>query len=209
MIGVGIITYFVADIMNRTKIETLTTQHVVEIEDINSRNENFTNYYLQGSITMDSAREIREIGNYYFDFGLFWFNNALRILTNSSINQCIENCTLAMASYLQSNEKFGDSRPFFEQARTFTNNSRYLEVLGYYVGFSQAGKNITQLRYTASKYLKEAAENLSAGDMGNFSMLLENFNLTEDMYGEQVGGYNDYRDQIDQFLFFDSIREPH
>ena len=66
----GIITYFVADIINRSKIETLTTQHIVEIEDINSKNENFTNYYLQGSIKMDSAREVREVGNYYFDFAL-------------------------------------------------------------------------------------------------------------------------------------------
>ncbi len=46
MVGVIIITFFVGDIMNRSKIDTLTEQHSIEISDINSRNENFTNYYL-------------------------------------------------------------------------------------------------------------------------------------------------------------------
>jgi len=209
MIGVGIITYFTADIINRTRIDTLTTAHIVEIEDINSKNENFTDYFLQGSIKIDSAREVRELGNYYFDFALFWFNNALRVTTESYINQCIDNCSQAMTTYLASYLKFGESRPYFENAITFTEKPRYLEVLGYYVGFSHAGERITLLRYNASYFLKQAAENLSLGNMANLTDLLENFNLTEEMYGEQVGGYNDFRDQIDQFIFFDSIREPH
>ena len=209
MVGVGIITYFAADILNRTKIDTLTTAHIVEIEDINSKNENFTNYYLQGSIKIDSAREVRELGNYYFDFALFWFNNALRSTTERLINQCIDNCTQAMTSYLSSYQRFGESRPYFENAKNFTEKPRYLEVLGYYIGFSQAGERITLLRYNASSYLKQAAENLSLGNTANLTTLLDHFNLTEELYGGQVGGYNDFRDQIDQFLFFDSIREPH
>lgn len=207
MVGVGIITYFAADVINRSKIETLTTQHIVEIEDINSKNENFTNYYLQGSIKMDSAREVREVGNYYFDFALFWFNNALRNITERFIHQCIDNCTQAMTTYLSSHLKFGEARPYFEKARNFTTNPHYIEVLGYYVGFSQSGKNITLLRYNASKFLKEAAENLSLGDIGNYSLLLEKFNTTEDQYLEQAVGYNNFKDQIDQITFFNPVRE--
>ena len=59
MVGVIIITFFVGDIINRSKIDTLTEQHIIEISDINSRNENFTNYFLQGAVKMDSAREVQ------------------------------------------------------------------------------------------------------------------------------------------------------
>lgn len=111
MIGAIIITYFAADIINRSKIEQLTTENITKIEDINAKNENFTNYYLQGSITMDSAREIREVGNYHFDFALFWYNNALRNVTDLLIQQCVDNCTTAMEKYLESYEGFGNSTP--------------------------------------------------------------------------------------------------
>lgn len=209
MIGVFIITYFVADIINRSKIETLTTVHVGEIKDINSMNENFTNYYLQGSITMDSAREMREVANYHFDFALFWYSNALVNATERSTQKCISNCTDAMNVYLASHQKFGDSKPYFEKAKTFTNKERYIEVLGYYISFAQSGENITSLRYNASDYLKRAAENLSLGNMENVTMLMENFNLTEEMYSEQIQVYESQREQIDNYLFFDEIREPH
>ena len=209
MIGVVIITYFVADIINRSKIETLTLEHVEEIQDINSRNENFTNYYLQGSILMDSAREIREVGNYHFDFALFWFNNALINKSTSLIYRCIDNCTFAMLNYNSSYAKFGESKPYFENALGYTNNTKYREALGYYINFSIAGQYITLLRYNASDYLRRAAENLSFGNMDNVSLLMENFTLTEDLYAEGLQGYNDLKNQIDGYLFFDPIREPH
>ena len=77
MVGAIIVTYFIADIANKSKIETLTTEHIVEIQDVHSKSENFTDNFLQGSITIDSAREVREVANLDFDFALFWFNNAL------------------------------------------------------------------------------------------------------------------------------------
>lgn len=207
MIGAIIITFFVADIVNRSKIETLTYEHSVEIEDINSRNENFTNYFLQGSIMMDSAREDREVGNYYFDFALFWYNTALRNITETYIQRCIFNCTEAMATYLTSYEHFDDSQPFFTMAMNFTEKSTYLEVLGYYLSFAQAGKNITYLRYNASNYLRQAAENLSAMNMSNVAMLMDLFNETEFWYDNGVQNYDDLKDQIDGYLFFNEIRE--
>jgi hypothetical protein len=207
MVGVIIVTFFVGDIMNRSKIEILTEQHTIEISDINSRNENFTNYFLQGVVKLDSAREVREIANYYFDFALFWFNNALVNQSKNLTKQCIDNCTNAMQKYLGSHENFGKSKPYFMNARNYTNNSRYLEVLGYYIGFAGTGQNITMLRYNASDYLRRAAENLSFGNMENVTLLMENFTVIEQAYQEAQQQYQEYRYQIDGYIFFSTIRE--
>jgi hypothetical protein len=207
MVGVIIVTFFVGDIMNRSKIEILTEQHTIEISDINSRNENFTNYFLQGAVKLDSAREVREIANYYFDFALFWFNNALVNQSKNLTKQCIDNCTNAMQKYLGSHENFGKSKPYFMNARNYTNNSRYLEVLGYYIGFAGTGQNITMLRYNASDYLRRAAQNLSFGNMENVTLLMENFTVIEQAYQEAQQQYQEYRYQIDGYIFFSTIRE--
>jgi len=209
MIGVFIITYFVADIINRSKIETLNIEHVEKIQDINSRNENFTDYYLQGSISMDSAREVREVGKSYFDFALFWYSTALINMSTSFIQRCIDNCTSAMSNYIYSYEKFVESKPYFEKALSYTDNNKYHEALGYYINFSIAGQKITLLRYNASDYLRRAAENLSFGNMENVSLLMENFTLTGDLYMQGLQDYNGLKNQIDNYIFFDPTREPH
>jgi hypothetical protein len=207
MVGVIIITFFIADISRQTQITELKVEHEVEIQTITNINENFTDNFLQGSITMDSAREIREEGNYHFDFALFWYNTAIRNTTNSTINRCIGNCTLAMGKYILSYERFNESSPYFENAMTFTDKEKYLEVLGYYVRFAFQGKNITLLRYNASDYLRRAAENLSIGDLENMSLMMEMFNLTEALYEEALEDFEDIQDQIDGYLFFNEIRE--
>jgi len=207
MVGVVIVTYFVADIINRSTIETINVQHHVEIVDINSRNENFTNYCLQGSVKMDSAREVREVGNYYFDFALYWFNTALADSDKNLTVQSIKNCTQAMGQYLNAHESFGKARPFFLTARNFTTRPQYLEVIGYYIGFSYAGQNITMLRYNASDYLRRAAENLSFGHMENVTMLMANFTMLEQLVQGATQMYNEFRYQIDGYLFFSTIRE--
>ena len=204
MTGIVIITFFIADIVNQSKIEVLTEEHVVEIDDINSRNENFTDYFLQGSVTIDSGREVREVGNYYFDFALFWYTTALANMTNASINKCIQNCWSAMSEYTTSYGKFESSKPFFEEAKTYTD--RYGTILDHYVEFAQAGQNITMLRYSASNYLRQIAENLTLGNIENVSMLMGLFNETTGMYDEALGGYEELKDQIDEYLFFSEIR---
>ena len=78
MIGVIIITYFVADIQRRTQIDTLNVVHETRISDITNKNQNFTDHFLQGSLSMDTGREQREVGNNYFDFALFWYNTGLQ-----------------------------------------------------------------------------------------------------------------------------------
>lgn len=207
MVGVVVITFFTADIVNRSKIDTLNILHTVEIVDINSKNENFTNHFLQGSIKMDAAREVREVANYYFDFALFWFNNALANQSKNLTKKCIDNCTNAMQKYIDSHGNFKKSTPYFENARNYTNNSKYLEVLGYYISFANAGQNITMLRYNASDYLRRAAENLSFGDMKNVTALMENFTAVEQIYQQEVMVYQEYQSQITGYLFFRTIRE--
>jgi hypothetical protein len=207
MVGVVIITFFIGDIINQSRIDTMTLQHVTEITDIKSRNENFTNFYLQGAVKLDSAREVREVANYYFDFALFWFNTALANQSTNLTTLCIDNCTDAMEKYIAANENFMKSKPYFINARNYTNNSRYLEILGYYVGFAGAGRNITSLRYNASYYLKCAAENLSFGNMELVELLMDNFTLVELEYQEAVQKYQEYRYQIDGYIFFSTIRE--
>ena len=210
MIGIITITYFIADIQKRSQIETLTTEHITEIQDIHSVNENFTDNFLQGVVKMDAARETREVSNYYFDFALFWYNTALTNTTNSSIQQCVDNCTDAMTNYLVAHESFGLSRPYFETAKTYTEKDRYIEVLGYYVAFAQSGQNITLLRYSASEYLKYAAENLTLGiNNENVTMWMELFNETESLYKEEKEEYDGLKGQIDEYLFFDEIREEY
>jgi hypothetical protein len=214
MVGVIIITYFIADIQSRTKIEYLTSEHESKIHDLESLHENFTNHFLQGSILMDSAREIREVGNYHFDFGLFWYNTALSQNvggneTTTIIDPVVNNCTTAMTHYLTSFNKFDDSQQYFIDAATFTNVSRYLEVIGYYIQFSESGKNITMLRYNASQYLMYAAENLSLGNIGNLTELMELFNETQNLYDAYLDDYEHNKGRIDDYWFFDEIREPH
>ena len=210
MIGIITITYFIADIQKRSQIETLTTEHISEIQDIHSVNENFTDNFLQGVVKMDAARETREVSNYYFDFALFWYNTALRNTTSITKQQCIDNCTYAMTNYLVAYESFDLSKPFFETAKTYTEKDRYIEVLGYYVAFAQCGKNITMLRYNASQYLKYAAENMTSGAYNeNMTMWMELFNETENLYGGEKEDYDDLKGQIDEYLFFDEIREEH
>ncbi|MBU1940493.1 MAG: hypothetical protein KKC68_01855 [Candidatus Thermoplasmatota archaeon] len=218
MVGAIIITYFVADIQHSSTIETISQQYNTEIEGIYRMNENFTDNFLQGSVSMDSAREVREIANYHFDFALFWFNNALNDAnvwfyqswingTHDLIQLCIFNCTTAMNTYSASFEKFGASKPFFSRATSFTNLSKYIEVLGYYISFAQSGQNITLLRYNASKYLRQAAENLSLGNMENFSMMYDLFNQSNLAYGGAVKEYDEKKKQIDGYLFISEIRE--
>ena len=67
MVGAVFITYFVADIVNRSTIDTLTSQHVIVIETMTEKNENFTSGFLESSILLDLARENRATGTYHFD----------------------------------------------------------------------------------------------------------------------------------------------
>ena len=206
MVGIILITFMLADVMRRSQLESLTVEHKTEIQTLTRTNENFTDHFLQGSLKIDSAREAREVGNYYFDFALFWYTNAVKNTTETFIHQCIQNCTSAAEDYMDSYQKFGLAKPFFTEAKTFTNKSKYIEVLGYYMTFADSGQYITSLRYNASLFLKHIAENLSLGNTANVSMLLALFNQTEALYQSGSQEYQDQKDEIDGYIFFNEIR---
>ena len=116
MIGFIIITYFVADIVNQSKIDTLTTAHVSEVEAIEEMNINFTNNFLESSVLLDSAREYRAFGNYHFELASIFFNSALSEKNISIMelykNRTIDNCTEAMPKYNISNLNFKAASSF-------------------------------------------------------------------------------------------------
>lgn len=207
MVGAVIITFFAADIVNRSQITAINMAHGQEIVDLNSRNENFTDYMLQGTLKLDAARETREVANYYFDVALYWFNVALHDGNLTLANLSMANSTLAEGQYVNAMTGFTQSIPYFENARNFTNTSKYLEVIGYYVGFAHAGRNVTLLRYNASLLLHGAAENLTAGNMANVTALLENLTAVEEEVQGATQQYDEYRQQIDGYIFFSEIRE--
>ena len=214
MIGVIIITYFAADIVKKAEIENISKEitselnikHSAEIKDISSDYENFTDYFLQGFTKINSAREIRSEGNYYFDFALFWYNNVLTGTNDSHVEKCIENCLDASNKYLLSNQRFAESRPYIVKAKNYTNDSSYLGLVDYFISFTRSGENITNLRYEASLFLMHAVENHSAGNLENAALLMENFTIYEDMYNEQLSDYNTLENLIDDFVFFEEDR---
>ena len=68
---------------------------------------------------------------------------------------------------------------------------------------------ITILRYNASNYLRQIAENLTFGNIENMSILMVLFNDTAVLYGEGLGNYEDLKDQVDDYIFFSEIREEY
>lgn len=201
MIGAIVITYFAADIVNRSKIETLSTKHTEEIETIEVRNINFTNHFMQSSVILDAAREDRAYGDYHFDLARVFYADGV-------YQKVIDNCTSAMEKYLNSKDNFEISNGYFNDTKSYTSYDKYLEVLNLYVGLTKSGARLSMLRYNASKYLKYLAENLSAGvDPVNISGLLELFNETMQQYAQELEVYNGYKEAIDEYEFFEEIRE--
>ena len=211
MIGAITITYFIADIVNRSKIETLTT----EITNVKEKGENFTSYFLKSSVVLDQAREDRAFGNYHFDFAFVWYSSALAEKNNSTMElykmRGIDNCTNAMPNYINSHDNFEDAGIYFRETKNYTDYEKYLTILNLYINLTASGSRLSILRYNATKYLMYLTENLTFVDnnvtyLGNVSDLLLLFNMTIDSYNEELEEYEGYQDEIDEYEFFDEIR---
>lgn len=217
MIGVIIITFFVGDIVNRSKIDTLTAEHNVEITSIKGKSENFTSNFLRSSVILDQAREYRAFGNYHFDLAFLWFKSAISAKNSSNMElykiRGIDNCTNAMPEYYNSYLNFGESRNYFNYTKLFTNYVKYLDILNIYVKLTNSGAKLTMLRYNASLYLKYLIENLTfdtnnnnVSYLGNVTGLLFLFDETMGGYEEELEIYEEYQEEIDEYEFFDEIR---
>ena len=216
MVGAVIITYFVADIVNRSAIESLTTKHTAEIETIEEMNINFTDHFMKSSALLDSARENRAMGNYYFDLAFLWYQSALSETNNSIMelykNRTIDNCTSAMPQYQYSHDNFEIAKSYFKTTKNYTTYVRYWDILDIYIGLTGSGARLAMLRYNASLYLKYLTENLTMKDgmvsfMGNVSDLMDLFNETMMLYGEELGIFDEFNDALDEYEFFEEVRE--
>ena len=217
MIGTIIITYFVADIVNKTKMDTLTEQHSKELSTLRGLTENFTSAFIKSSVILDQAREDRAYGNYHFDLGFIWYNSALSERNETNIElyktRGIDNCTNALPYYYNSRLNFEDSQIYFNEAKLNTNVEKYIEILDLYISLTDAGSELTMLRYNATIYLKYLTENITfnpdtgnATYLTNVTELLGLFNQTMMLYSGALSNYNQIIDEIDEYEFFEEIR---
>ncbi len=217
MVGVIIITFFIGDIINRSKIDILTAEHNEELITIMGQSENFTSHFLKSSSVLDQAREDRAFGNYHFDLGLLWYQSALSqknsTLMDSYKVRGINNCTNALPNYLNSYYNFLEAKDYFNETKAFISYEKYLTLLDLYVNLTDAGSRLTMLRYDASKYLMYLTENLTFNPgannvtyLMNVSDLLMLFDQTMFAYGGVLDEFEEYQDEIDEYEFFDEVR---
>jgi len=217
MIGVIIITFFVADIVNRSTLDELQNVHEVEIKDIQSKNENFTSSFIKSTVILDQAREDRAFGSYHFDLAFLWYQSALVEKNSSNFElykiRGIDNCTNAMPKYQNAHDNFDQAKTYFNDTKSYTTFSKYLEVLDIYVDLTGSGSRLMLLRYNASNYLKILTENLildvennTVVYMENVTDILELFNETLILIEEETEIYEEHKEEIDEYEFFDEIR---
>lgn len=217
MVGTIIITYFVADIISRSDWEEKETGYKIEIKTIKGKSENFTSLFLKSTVLLDQAREDRAVGNYHFELGSLWYYSALSEKNSTNMDlyklRGIENCTLAMPNYINSNLNFMESRDFFIKTKNYTDYDKYQIVLDLYINLTNSGIKLTELRHDASKYLTYMTENLTFNYETNNVTYLENiteiigfFNIVMEEYSSEQGNYEDIQDEIDEYEFFDEIR---
>ncbi|MDH7507751.1 MAG: hypothetical protein QHH15_08225 [Candidatus Thermoplasmatota archaeon] len=217
MIGVIIITYFIADIINHSKIETLTTEYKTEITNISSKSENFTSYFIKSSVVLDQAREDLAFGNYFFDLAFLWYKSALAEKNNSNFElyktRAIDNCTSALPNYIYSRDNYLDAKSYFNTTKSFTNYKLYLDILDLYINLTDLGSRLSMLRYNASLFLMYLTENLTYDKLNNNVTNLENvsellllFEITMESINNVQGEYDEYQGAINEYEFFDENR---
>jgi len=80
-----------------------------------------------------------------------------------------------------------------------------------YVSLTQSGARLTMLRYNASSYLKQIAENITWVNntvvlSENVTLLLGMFMETMDEVGKEEGTYEEIQEDLDEYEFFDEER---
>jgi len=218
MVGVVIITYFVADIQARTDVtETLTIEHVEEIATITNNNENFTNNFMKSSVLLDSAREDRAAGNYNFDLAFLWYKSALAEKNETNMDlyksRTLTNCDNAMYNYSISSKNFEEASKNFNNTKTFVSYEKYEEILNIYVDLCESGIKLTLLRYNASQCLKELTEYIIMDTQNgtvvysrNVTELLGLLEGTLEEYAEELEIFEELKKEIDEYEFFDENR---
>ena len=216
MVGVIIITFFVADIMARTQEGE---KYQIEIASIESQNVNFTTRLLSSLSYLDKSRESRSTGNYHFDLAYIWYISTLSVNDNISFDtyktRSIDNCTSAIDIYELAYDNFGVAENMFTATIDYSGDFNNLVKL--YVELSESGANLCQLRINASRYVMYLCENISfVGESvfidPNATGLQELLNETIEEYQTELANYDELGDSIEKeynIVGFSEIREEY
>ena len=198
MIGIVIITFFVADIMRKSQIDEIEERHIKEIKTIEKKNINFTSKFLDSLTSLNLAKKYRMEGEIDYQLGNAFYKNILSETNKTRFDNfkgyITSNCSGAMDNFLNSYMNFNDSIGNFNQSKNYTEYSVYLNLGDLYINYSKSGARLTQLRFDISKYLLYMGENLTfingtVGFSQNISNLtalldgaLEEYMLEEELY---------------------------
>ncbi len=193
MIGVIIITFFIADIMRRSDIEELEKEHIMEIQNIEKKNLNFTSSFLSSMGDLDRARENRAEGNYYFELASIWYSSAWSEINESKMNtykiSSIDNCENALIYYKLSYNNFLIAKSHFEITKELVDyDYNFLNLLDLYMNLSGSAANLSNLRIQSSIYLEYLAENITMVE-GRVEFLI-NMTDIQDLYNQSIESYN-------------------
>ena len=217
MAGVILITFFIADIVNRSEIDDIKKEHEVEIDDINVKNEKFTSHFIDSTVGLDFARDHLATGDYHYDLAFLWYYSALNEKNVSTLDlykeRGIDNCTEALPYYLDSLGSFETAEDLFNQTKNYTSYYRYLEILDLYINLTKSGANLTMLKYDAIGKLNILIENIifdeQTGNITykeNMTELLDSLEDILELIEEVEEDYDKHQGAIDEYPLFDEIR---
>ena len=196
MVGVIIITFFIADLQARSQVtEELTYKHTEEIKDLESKNINFTTRFINSLGLFDKAREDRAHGDYNFEVAFLWYTSALYETDNATFQsyktRISTHCKDAIANYLNSSGNFLTAKQKFQKTKEYTHYDVYKNLLDLYVNLTASGYRLTSLRINASTYLTYLSENLTFSDNAvvfeqNVTELYNLFNITMIAYTTEL-----------------------
>jgi len=217
MIGIVIITAFIGDIIKRSDIDRIEKNFTQEKEDIIFKNENYTNNFMKSTVILFQAVDDRGDGNNkyysaYDDYQKITVEKNI-ISFESDKTKIIDNCEKAMNEYSKAYNNFQLSIKYFNYTKTCTDYYKYLEALDLFINLSESGSTFSILRYNASSYLKYLTENLILNTENgtisydeNVTEILELFNETILLIEQESEKYEDIKDELDEYEFFDEIR---
>jgi len=209
--GVVLVTYFIADINNKSAIDNLNSEHIIIIDTMSEKNDNFTNNFLESSVLLDMAREDRASGNYHFDLAKLFYISSLSendiSLMESYKSRTIENCTVAIPNYLNSYMNFKNAQEYFKETKTYVEKDKYINLIDNYISLTESGAKLAMMRTNSSKYLKYLAQNLTMENdtvvfMENVTLMLGMFDLIESAIIEEIELYEEIKEEIDEYGYY-------
>jgi len=218
MIGVIVITFFVADILKNSELEQQAEEYEVEIEDIQTRNLNLLSNILSSIGDLIRSNNYRTEGNYHFDLATIWYSTALsetnltemenyKSLIYSACEDAAFNYNLSNVNYEVANIKF--------QSVLSQSTEEFYDLISLYVNLTAKGSELAGLRVDSSKYLRYLAENMTIKNNSvtfatNMTDIQEFFNNTEGLIQDLEILYNELEEEIEReynIIGFSEIRE--